>query len=510
MQILSFSLSLLLTLIFFLYGFNHYYLLSSTRKYRKPVLPDNSKDRPTVSIHLPVFNERYVVRRLVEACAAMAGTYGLDKVNIKVLDDSTDETVQEVDQVVAEFQAKAVNIEVCRRENRKGFKAGALQLALLNTSEEFIVIFDADFIPPADFLLRTVPHFSQDESLGIVQTRWTHLNRDYNPVTKAIAVGIDVHFLVEQTGRYAAGCFLNFNGSAGVLRKKAVVQAGGWQGDTLAEDLDLSYRIQEQGYHVLFLQDVGCPGEVPPTVPSFKKQQGRWANGSLRTARKILPKLLSDRSISVKKRLEAFIHLTGYMLHPLMLFSFLLICVTTLLGIKSAGITITNPDLIPGTLEYSIALGLRYLLWDMLDLAIILSAMAPWISMLVTLKKQKMPILRNASTLLVTFLLGFGISMSNTIEAGKALLTNRRWDFVRTPKYADVHSEEDRKKRKYQVPLDFSWALEFVLILLGSISILDSIQHKNYVSLATLIPYTAAFLFVFLLTFLQSRRPKAA
>lgn len=510
MQIVSFSLSLLLTLIFFLYGFNHYYLLSSTRKYRKPDLPENANDRPKVSIHLPVYNERYVVRRLVDACATMAAAYGLDKVNIKVLDDSSDDTAMEVDQVAAEYQAKGVNIEVCRRADRKGFKAGALQMALNNTAEEYIVVFDADFIPPADFLLRTVPHFCQDETLGIVQSRWTHLNRDFNPVTKAIAVGIDVHFLVEQTGRYAAGCFLNFNGSAGILRKQAVIAAGGWQGDTLAEDLDLSYRIQEKGYHVLFLREVGCPGEIPPTVPSFKKQQGRWANGSLRTARKILPKLLPDRSISVKKRLEAFIHLTGYMLHPLMLFSFLLISITTLLGIKSLGITITNPNLIPGTLEYSIALGLKYLLWDMLEVAIILSAMAPWISMLVSLKTQNMSIFRNGITLLITFLLGFGISLSNTIEAGKALLTNRPWDFVRTPKYAEVQSEQDRKKRKYQVSLDYSWLLEFGLIVLGSLAIVESIQEKNYVSLATLIPYTAAFLFVFVLTFFQSRKPRTA
>jgi len=510
MQTLSFVLSIVLTLIFFIYGFNHYFLLSSTRKYRKPVIPDDPVNRPKVSIHLPVFNERYVIRRLVDACVAMARVYGVDNVSIKILDDSNDDTALEIDAIVAEYQAQSIHIQACRREKRTGFKAGALQSALEQTEEEFIAIFDADFIPPADFLLRTVPYFAVDPPLGIVQSRWTHLNREYNPVTRAIAVGIDVHFLVEQTGRYAAGCFLNFNGSAGVLRKQAVIDAGGWQGDTLAEDLDLSYRLQEKGYRVLFLREVRCPGEVPPTVPSFKKQQGRWANGSLRAAKKILPKLLPDLDIPFKKRLEAFIHLTGYMLHPLMLLSFLLICGTTLLGIKGAGISSESPALIQGTLGYSVGVIVKYLIWDMLEVAIILCAMAPWVSMLVTLKSQKMSIWRNSLTLVITFLLGFGISLSNSIEAGKALLTNKTWDFVRTPKYAEVHGEHDRKQKKYQVPLDFTWVLEFLLIGLGVVSIGISIHDRNYVSLVTLIPYTAAFLFVFTLTMFQSRQPRIA
>ena len=171
--------------------------------------------------------------------------------------------------------------------------------------------------------------------MGIIQSRWTHTNREYNSLTKAIAIGIDVHFLIEQTGRYASGCFQNFNGSGGVLRKKALLEAGGWQADTLAEDLDVSYRIQLQGYRFLYINDLQSPGEIPPTVPSFKKQQGRWANGSLRTARKVLPTILSNRKLGLKKRVEAFIHLTGYMVHPLMFISFVLTFSATLLSVNS-------------------------------------------------------------------------------------------------------------------------------------------------------------------------------
>jgi cellulose synthase/poly-beta-1,6-N-acetylglucosamine synthase-like glycosyltransferase len=253
-QTLFFALSLILSFLFFLYGFNYYYLLNASRRYRTPPLPDHSQYLPAVSIQLPIYNERNVIRRLVTACAAMAEAYGIEKVKILILDDSDDDTVQEVDQVVKDYQEKNFQIELLRRGGRAGFKAGALQAALNRTKEEFITIFDADFVPPADFLLRSLPYFERDESLGIVQSRWTYLNKDYSLVTRAISHAIDVHFLVEQPGRYAAGVFQNFNGSGGVLRKKAIMEAGGWQADTLAEDLDLSYRIQMLGYRILYLR----------------------------------------------------------------------------------------------------------------------------------------------------------------------------------------------------------------------------------------------------------------
>ncbi|MHC1770264.1 MAG: glycosyltransferase family 2 protein [Flexilinea sp.] len=476
-------------------------------------MPEDSGNRPKVSVHLPVYNERYVIRRLVSACTAMAEAYGKENVSIRILDDSNDDTTLEVDKIIGEYKKKHFNIEVVRRENRKGYKAGALQAALEKTDEEFTAIFDADFIPAPDFLLRTMPYFAGNEHLAIIQSRWTHLNRDYNLLTSGIAVGIDVHFLVEQTGRYAAGCLQNFNGSGGVIRKSAIQEAGGWQSDTLAEDLDLSYRIQLRGYKVLFLKDLLSPAEIPPTVPSFKKQQGRWACGSLRTAKKLLPELLHDRKLSFKQRLQAYIHLTGYLLHPLMLFSFLLICMGTIFDVNTIRMSNINSFLFLGDTQsissFSTAMILQYLGGVILALAIALCSIAPWISMIVALKSQKFPLSRNIISVLIAFLLGFGICSSNTIEAGKALLTNRVWEFVRTPKYAEIQNDKDRKNKKYQVSLDISWILELVLICLGVFCIGIGIRNSNFFSLAVLIPYTIAFFFVFSLSIIQTRKGKA-
>jgi cellulose synthase/poly-beta-1,6-N-acetylglucosamine synthase-like glycosyltransferase len=444
----------------------------------------------------------------------MAQAYGIEKVNILILDDSDDDTSIEVDKVVKNYSEKQVHIKVLRRGNRDGFKAGALQAALNRTDEEFIAIFDADFIPPEDFLLRTMPYFVQNENLGIIQGRWTHLNRDYNLLTKSIALGIDIHFLIEQTGRYSAECFQNFNGSGGVLRKKAMLEAGGWQADTLAEDLDLSYRIQSRGYKILYLNDLQCPAEIPPTVPGLKKQQGRWACGSLRTARKLLPELLRNRELQWKQRLQAFIHLTGYMLHPMMLFSFILICVLTFYEMNN-DINIHINSLFQSgfsgeTIRVAGALAVQYLAWAILILMIAICAIAPWVSAVVALKTQKLSVSRNLLSLLILFLLGFGMSLSNTIEAGKALLTNRNWAFARTPKYATMQNKGDWKMKNYQTPLNFVWALELALIILGAATIGFSIRHSNFGILLFLVPYTAAYAFVFSLTIIQSRKGKVS
>ncbi len=508
-QIVFLVLSLFLTFMFFIYGFNHYFLLSVLHRYRTPQLqPDSNPRRPFVSIQLPIYNERYVVKRLVDACASMAEKYGHENAEICILDDSTDDTRQLVDDLVDEYSRKNFIIRALRRPNREGYKAGALQLALANTTAEFIAIFDADYAPPADFLLKTVPYLLQDKTLGIVQSRWTHLNRNYNRVTGAVSIGIDVHFFVEQTGRYATKCFQNFNGSGGVLRKSALVEAGGWQADTLAEDLDASYRMQMIGYHVLFLKDVPSPGEVPPTVPSFKKQQARWANGSLRTARKLLPSILPDHRYKLYQRVEAFIHLTGYMLHPMMYTSFILASLGVLFEIDT--FLIHSHMLTPlggayASFDPATANRLHNLSWGVLDAMIVLSMVAAWISPLVTLKLQKLSIRKNLLGLLVLFLLGSGISVSNSIEAIKALFTNRQWEFKRTPKYATVKGKEGWRSRKYQVPLDFVFLLELASVALGLSAITVAIMHSHLGVLALLVPYTTAYIFISVLTYQQSR-----
>ncbi len=512
-QIIFLVLSLLLTLLFFLYGFNHYFLLSVIHRYHPPKISKTMNgNRPYVAIQLPIFNERYVVRRLVDSCARMVEQYGIDNAEIDILDDSNDDTVQLVDDIVREYSQKNYHISAQRRLVREGYKAGALKIALEKSPAEYIAIFDADYTPSNDFLLRTIPYLIDDEKLGIVQSRWTHLNRYFNRVTSAVAIGIDVHFFVEQTGRYASKCFQNFNGSGGVLRKSALVESGGWQADTLAEDLDASYRMQLNGYKVLFLKDLPSPGEVPPTVPSFKKQQARWANGSLRTARKLLPSILPNRKIKFYQRLEAFIHLTGYMLHPMMFISFLLASFGTIFEVDT--FLVHSHMLTPFGGAYAAfdpltTARIHDLSWGALDAMILLSMVAAWLSPLVSLKLQKLSIRKNLAGLLVLFLLGSGISVSNTVEAVKALFTNRQWEFKRTPKYANVKDEQGVRNRRYQVPLDFVFLLELASVCLGLFATAIAIQHAHYFVLAILVPYTAAYLFISIFTFKQSR-PQAS
>jgi cellulose synthase/poly-beta-1,6-N-acetylglucosamine synthase-like glycosyltransferase len=444
----------------------------------------------------------------------MAEQYGIEKVKILVIDDSDDDTAVMLDELVEAYQEKHFRIEILRRGSRQGFKAGALQAALDETQEEFIAIFDADFVPAPDFLVRTLPYFIEDECLGIIQSRWTHINRDYNLLTRAIATGIDVHFLIEQAGRYASGCFQNFNGSGGVLRKTALLEVGGWQADTLAEDLDASYRIQLHGYRIIYLRDLHSPSEVPPTVPSFKKQQARWACGSLRTAKKLVPSLLSRRDLGVKKRLVAFIHLTSYMVHPLMFVSFLLACASTLFRVDAFRIADMISQLEAGfnseTLRATALHLPQVLVWGLIGLLIVLCTVAAWIPPIIAMKGQALSLPRKLSYVLILFLLGCGISLSNTIEAGKALFTNRDWAFKRTPKYAIQYKKEEWRDKRYQVSLDFVCFLELVLVCLGVSAIAYAVWRSNFGVLLILVPFTAAYAFVSMLTILQSRREGAA
>jgi cellulose synthase/poly-beta-1,6-N-acetylglucosamine synthase-like glycosyltransferase len=508
-QIIFLYLSILLTFMFFIYGFNHYFLLSVRRRYRlPPIAPWAADKRPYVAIHLPIYNERYVVRRLVDACASMVEQYGTDNAEISILDDSTDDTVHLLDELVSEYQQKKFHIQAQRRPVRKGYKAGALQIALENTQAEYVAIFDADYTPSPDFLLRTIPYLVQDDKVAIVQSRWTHLNRDFNHLTKAIAIGIDVHFIVEQTGRFASKCFQNFNGSGGVLRKSALIEAGGWQADTLAEDLDASYRMQLKGYQVLFIKDLTSPGEVPPTVPSFKKQQARWANGSLRTAKKLLPTILADRRMKFYQQLEAYIHLTGYLLHPLMFISFLLASFGTIFEVDTFLIhthMLTPLGGVTGGMDPATAQLMHNLSWGALDAMIIMSMVAAWISPLVSLKSQNLSIRKNLTSLLVLYLLGSGISVSNTIEAIKALLTKRVWEFKRTPKYAVLNSKAGWQNRRYQIPLDFVFLLEIGAVFLGITAIVFAFLRAQYGVLILLVPYTTAYVFITSLTLMESR-----
>jgi cellulose synthase/poly-beta-1,6-N-acetylglucosamine synthase-like glycosyltransferase len=273
-------------------------------------------DLPVVTTQLPIYNERNVVERLLDAVVAM--DYPRAKHEIQILDDSTDDTCALVAALVEHYRARGVRIEHVRRASRQGFKAGALRHGMTCCAGEFIAIFDADFLPPPQFLRETVPFLMAEPGYAAVQTRWSHLNTRQNMLTRAQAIGLDAHFAVEQSARAWNGFYMNFNGTAGIWRKQAIEDAGGWQDDTLTEDMDLSYRAQLRGWRMKFLLDVATPGELPATITAYKCQQFRWTKGSIQTALKVLPAVLRSRD-SVMKKAQAVLHLTHHVIDPLIL-----------------------------------------------------------------------------------------------------------------------------------------------------------------------------------------------
>ena len=287
-----------------------------------------------MTIQLPLYNERYVVERLIDAVCQIQ--YPKDKLEIQVLDDSNDETVNLVEKKVNYFSAQGIDIQHVRRPERVGFKAGALQYGMKRAKGEFIAIFDADFIPKSDFLLKTLPPFSRPE-IGMVQTKWSHLNTDFGNLTKIQAFWLDAHFTVEQKGREQAGSFINFNGTGGVWRKSCIEAAGGWQHDTLTEDLDLSYRAQLKGWKFTYREEVESPAELPVLIQAIKSQQYRWNKGAAETARKTLGKVLSS-DIGWRHKIHAAFHLLNSSV-------FLLLLIAAVLSIPMLYIKEYNPDL---------------------------------------------------------------------------------------------------------------------------------------------------------------------
>jgi len=295
---------------------------------------------PVVTVQLPIFNEMYVLDRLVEAACALR--YPRHLLEIQILDDSTDATATRARDLAAEWRAPGHDIAWLRRPDRSGFKAGALAFGLTRARGEFVAIFDADFVPPPDFLERTLPHFA-DPEVGMVQARWGHLNREHSLLTRAQALLLDGHFVVEQAARAASGRYFNFNGTAGIFRRACIEEAGGWQADTLTEDLDISYRAQMAGWRFVFLSDLACPAELPVEVNALRSQQQRWAKGSIQTARKILPALLRSAARPAVK-MEALFHLTNNVAY-LLLFLVSVLLVPSLAIRRSMGWSFSVPDL---------------------------------------------------------------------------------------------------------------------------------------------------------------------
>ncbi|MFP4597364.1 MAG: cellulose synthase family protein [Persicimonas sp.] len=482
--VLTAYFTILLVLSF--YGSHRYAIVSMYRKYAggddpKPEGRFSEDELPVVTIQLPVFNERYVVERLIRAICAI--DYPRDRLEIQVLDDSTDDTTDIAARLVDEMQQEGIDISLHHREDRTGYKAGALAAGLEQARGELVAIFDADFVPRPEFLRETIDHFT-DESIGMVQTRWEHINREFSLLTRAQAILLDGHFVLEHTARNRAGRFFNFNGTAGIWRIQAIEDAGGWEHDTLTEDLDLSYRAQLAGWQFVFLRDVTAPAEIPVEMNAFRSQQHRWAKGSMQTAIKLLPRILKS-DVSAKIKYEAFHHLTANVAYLLMVCLALLMPLATIVRIHQ---------------------GWHEALF--LDLPIFLGATFSvcyfyWVSQR-EIGRNPWEILR-----MIPAVLGLGIGVSvNNAKAVVEALVGHQTPFVRTPKYAIQKVGESWSSKLYIRKSTLLPLVEFGLgawFTYGIVFVLMSPQH-SFFSVPFLMLFQFGFFYVGTLSLLQGLR----
>lgn len=465
-----------ITTILALYGFHN--LITTIMYLRlKPPTKRKTQTQPIeewqpVTVQLPIFNEKYTVERLLRAVTRL--DYPADRLQIQVLDDSTDDTYDLVKQLVEEYQARGVNIELIHRVDRTGYKAGALQNGLQTASGELVAIFDADFVPKPDWLKRTVPPF-QNPKLGCLQTRWGHTNQQYNSLTRAEAMGIDGHFIIEQTVRSKNGFFLNFNGTAGLWRRACIEDAGGWQWDTLTEDLDLSYRAQMRGWKFDYLPDVVVPAELPPQVEAYKKQQFRWAKGSFQVVRKILPSVLKA-NLPLKVRFMALLHLTGYFVHPLMLSMLLL--------------TLPVGLLVPGAFR-------------VFPISIIAGLGPPLLYLTATATQQK-SLLKRMRSFPLLVIVGFGLSLSTTVAVVEGLFS-KGGAFIRTPKLNVGNRPKQNRKldRAYVTPLSSMVWIEIILGLYALVTGIVLMPYLGWSILFWMVIYMLGFFYIAGLNLIQ-------
>jgi cellulose synthase/poly-beta-1,6-N-acetylglucosamine synthase-like glycosyltransferase len=464
------------------YGLHRYVLVYLYYKHRKNHTSESTQqfsDLPPVTVQLPIFNEQYVVGRLVDAICRLQ--YPKDKLDIQVLDDSTDETVTVARDLVDRYAALGNPICYIHRSNREGYKAGALANGLKTARGEFVAIFDADFTPPEDFLLRTVHHFT-DSRVGMVQTRWTHINRHYSFLTEVEAILLDGHFVLEHSGRARSGVFFNFNGTAGVWRRSAIEDAGGWQHDTLTEDTDLSYRAQLKGWKFIYLQDVECPAELPVEMTAFKTQQARWAKGLIQTGKKILPRVLkSDAPLHTK--IEAWYHLTSNLSYPLMV-------VLSVLLLPAMVIRFYQ--------------GWFQMLY--IDLPLFMASTFSISSFYLVSQKELFPGKWYRALLYLPFLmaLGIGLTITNTRAVLEAL-RGKQTAFARTPKYR-VESKKDKVRAgNYRRRLGWVPWLEMLIGCYFALTVYYAIDNENYITVPFLVLFVLGYWYTGLMSLLQGR-----
>ena len=421
---------------------------------------------PLVTVQLPIYNERHVAERLIDACAAL--DYPADRLQIQVLDDSDDTTTTLIQARVAHWQQTGRRIEHVRRPVRHGYKAGALADALPNAQGDFIAVFDADFVPPQNFLRDTLPHFtfSGNACIGFVQARWGHLNRDYSWLTRCQALALDGHFVVEQTGRADNSLAFGFNGSAGIWRRACLEDAdvGGWQPDTLCEDLDLSYRAQLAGWRGVYLDKIVAPAEIPVQLAAFKRQQFRWAKGSVQTLRKLAGRVL-DSTWSRYKQAAALIHLGNYLIHPIMLLLLLLSLPMHLVGV--------DPSRLLGGLGW-------------------LSFGPPLLYAVSQVRVAGRRWFRNWAYLPLLLLLGTGLCLNNTRAVFEAL-RGQSGEFLRTPKFRVNTATDSWQQSSYRLPLRPQLMAETALFLYAVLCIVAAWHAGHYWAVPFLGIYAAGF-----------------
>ncbi|MCH6550683.1 MAG: glycosyltransferase [Planctomycetes bacterium] len=436
-----------------IYGLHRYWLVWLFLRHRRALEGSDPPDRfgrlPRVTVQLPMFNERQVARRAIEAACAIE--YPRDRLQIQVLDDSTNESAEIARASCAQMAAAGHDVEYLHRDDRRGFKAGALAEGMESATGEFIAVFDADFVPPPNLLSQTIHHFTEP-GIGMVQTRWSHLNRDDSLLTQIQAMFLDGHFVVEQIARAQDGRWFNFNGTAGIWRRDCIEEAGGWQHDTLTEDTDLSYRAQLCGWRFLYLPAVRCPAEIPPTVSAFMNQQHRWNKGLIQTAIKMLPAILRSRA-SFRTKLEAWFHLTCPVVHVVILALILLVLPAVLI----AGPLQAADPLV------AFGLGTVFLL---------LGAMAACTFYIASQAAQDIPLWRTIVRLPALMAIGVGICVINTRAVLEAVFGHQS-PFVRTPKYAGAtESDPDPHLvgRRRRIPAG-SVELALGLLMIGCFAI---------------------------------------
>ena len=451
---------------------------SAEQSARLPQTGDSDTDLPFVTIQLPIYNERHVIERLIEACVRQ--DYPRTRLEIQVLDDSSDQTRVLVLQTVQRWQEAGYNISAVHRADRSGYKAGALAHALPLAQGDFIALFDADFVPPPDFLRRTIPHFLAPDAarVGFVQARWDHLNRDYSPLTASQALALDGHFAVEQEGRQLAGFYFGFNGSAGVWRRACIEDpaVGGWQIDTLCEDLDLSYRAQMAGWQPRYVNDVTAPAEIPPQLSAFKRQQARWAKGSIQTLCKLGGDVWrSDRPLTT--RLFALFHLSSYLLHPLLLLLLLMAGPLMLLGVDPAAplallsVTTVGPPL--------------------------LYAAAQW-------RLHRRRWWRHFAYLPILMLLGTGLCVNNSWAVWQGL-RGGGGQFLRTPKFQVERAGDRWQQSAYRLALEPIFFAEFSMLVYALAVAGMAMAQGKWLSAPFLLLYAGGFAIMVTVDLWQAR-----